>query len=622
MALETSCSLLEYIKKKFRIVYVDTEFQFDVSMSYPQRVLCFVYKDETTNNVIKDWVLDDQVVHPKFDFEKTLFVCFKAEAEVGCFLKTLQGRPPFIFDCWTEYSKFYKNRRRCRLIDAAAAYGSPCNMTQEEKDEERNIIVLRDTWTSAESTRIMNYCEQDVLMTEQVFKGLMNDFEEFKKDSKRIFGEELTNEILLDQALARGQAVACVAKAQCNGMPVDNHKLVLFNTYWNDAKEGVIENFNKQLDLWEDGKFSNKKFSNLIYKLNLQDEWPKTPQGKFKTKEEVLDLFKEDFKEIKLLSRVFNLLNRAKLAEFNVSGDGRLRPPGGFKMFGTHTGRCAPSSKWIFGSSKWARNFLKPMPGHALVYLDYKSEEPFIAAHLADDGALKDAYDTGDVYLATAKTAKTIGHNADPKDQATKDVRKVYKVLCLAIFYAMGLRSVHKKLSKFDFTYSTAAGIHRKFKELYFKTFEYLENFKTNASAIGSIHTSCGWSRFFDNQNINPRSIQNWSIQAESAEVLRNALIRLTDSHIKVCAMVHDAFLIEAPIPELEDHIRTAKQCMIDAARFIVGGTIQVDAEVHLSNYKQEEEDQKIFDSIFEEIKKAEKNKMWSGKVSKCGQGY
>ena len=85
MGLETSGSLLEYIKKKFRIVYVDTEFQFDVSMSYPQRVLCFVYKDETTNNVIKDWVLDDQVVHPKFDFEKTLFDL----AEKGSFSNSL-----------------------------------------------------------------------------------------------------------------------------------------------------------------------------------------------------------------------------------------------------------------------------------------------------------------------------------------------------------------------------------------------------------------------------------------------------------------------------------------------------------------------------------------------------
>jgi len=61
-----------------------------------------------------------------------------------------------------------------------------------------------------------------------------------------------------------------------------------------------------------------------------------------------------------------------------MSEDGRYRPYGVFKMFGTHTGRCAPSSKWVFGTAKWGRNFMKPSFGNVLVYLDYKSEEPFI----------------------------------------------------------------------------------------------------------------------------------------------------------------------------------------------------------------------------------------------------
>ena len=115
----------------------------------------------------------------------------------------------------------------------------------------------------------------------------------------------------------------------------------------------------------------------------------------------------------------------------------------------------------------------------------------------------------------------------------------------------------------------------------------------------------------------------NWSIQSESAEVLRNALIRLTDAHIKVCAMVHDAFLIECPLPELEDQIRIAKRCMIEGARYIVGGTIQVTHETHLSNFKQTgkdgrpNKDQEIFDLIFEEINKY---KIGSGAVAKHGR--
>jgi len=124
-----------------------------------------------------------------------------------------------------------------------------------------------------------------------------------------------------------------------------------------------------------------------------------------------------------------------------------------------------------------------------------------------------------------------------------------------------------------------------------------------------------GWDRHFaENSFINQRSLMNWSIQSESAEVLRNALIRLTDKHIKVCAMVHDAFLIEVPIPESEDMIAQAKQCMVDAARYIVGGTIMVDVERIKGNYKQKPKYQKIWDLIFEEIEKY-KSELKHGRV-------
>ena len=116
-------------------------------------------------------------------------------------------------------------------------------------------------------------------------------------------------------------------------------------------------------------------------------------------------------------------------------------------MFGTHTGRCAPSSKWIFGTAKWGRNFMKPSYGNALVYLDYKSEEPFVAARLSGDKKLMDAYNTGDVYLATAKLAGLVDDGATKETHG--EVRLVFKVLSLAVFYMMGQRSVAKKLKKF-----------------------------------------------------------------------------------------------------------------------------------------------------------------------------
>ena len=96
--------------------------------------------------------------------------------------------------------------------------------------------------------------------------------------------------------MARGQAVACVAKSQRNGIPLDTPAVDDFNTHWADVKNAVIQRFNEDLDLWDsNNKFSNKKFYNLINKLDLLPEWPLTPKGKLKINNDTLELFEDSF---------------------------------------------------------------------------------------------------------------------------------------------------------------------------------------------------------------------------------------------------------------------------------------------------------------------------------------
>ena len=53
--------------------------------------------------------------------------------------------------------------------------------------------------------------------------------------------KKIGNGILLDQAIARGQAMVCVQKTQLNGIPVDNQLIEEFNKYWPDVKNSVIQ---------------------------------------------------------------------------------------------------------------------------------------------------------------------------------------------------------------------------------------------------------------------------------------------------------------------------------------------------------------------------------------------
>lgn len=85
-----------------------------------------------------------------------------------------------------------------------------------------------------------------------------------------------------------------------------------------------------------------------------------------------------------------------------------------------------------------------------------------------------------------------------------------------------------------------------------------------------------GWARFgwqiHTRDELNDRSLRNFPMQANGAEMLRIACILLTEAGIRVCAPVHDALLIEAPLDELDEAISTTKSLMREASRIVLDG--------------------------------------------------
>ena len=76
------------------------------------------------------------------------------------------------------------------------------------------------------------------------------------------------------------------------------------------------------------------------------------------------------------------------------------------------------------------------------------------------------------------------------------------------------------------------------------------------------------------------RTIKNFFAQAAGAEMLRCAAIAATEAGIRVCAPVHDAFLIEAPLNELNDAIETMRALMAKAALVVTNGLpVRIDCD-------------------------------------------
>ena len=596
---------LNYIKKNFDSVKtLDTEFRLDSTGTIPKAVLCYVYQDVFTGEVHRFWEHEKTIHKPHFDFDNTLIICFNAVAEVGCFLKHNIGIPRNIWDCYVENARLYKPFRMgpgaLSLLTTANFYNVKNVMSEEEKRQNLDLIINNTSYTLEEQKKILDYCQKDVEQTTGVFKAQVQDIET-KCNLKT--EEDYHNEI--QRIMFRGYSMGCVAKVEKNGIPIDNRLVNEFNTYWPKVKDSLIEKYNKDLDVFKGLTLDQNKFETFINRLGLKDTWPKLNSGRYSADVKTIQRF-IDVPEIKKFSEIKSFLNMTKLSAYTPGGDGRVRTS--LMMFGTVTSRTTPSTaKYPFNSSRWARNFMKPSWGSVLVYCDYKSQEPAIQGYLSGDQNLINAYRSGDIYLHTAHLCKMAPITATKKTH--RDVRNIFKILFLANGYGAGPLWVSSKLKV---NLSRAKQLQIMFRKIYKTYFTWIEAIINGSSITGCLRSELGWERRIKtmfkinklgNKTSIKRSLLNWPIQTNGAEVLRTALMDLTDANFEVNALVHDAVLLSLPYPEHKELLKEVKEIMVRASIKVVGGPIDVDHEIIFSNWKQEEEYQKSFDDIISEIK-------------------
>jgi hypothetical protein len=87
----------------------------------------------------------------------------------------------------------------------------------------------------------------------------------------------------------------------------------------------------------------------------------------------------------------------------------------------------------------------------------------------------------------------------------------------------------------------------------------------------GSLHTVFGWTVHVG-ENANPRSLRNFPMQGNGAEMLRLACCLATERGIEVCAPIHDAVLICAPLDRLKDDVARMRAAMAEASRIVLAG--------------------------------------------------
>ena len=293
--------------------------------------------------------------------------------------------------------------------------------------------------------------------------------------------------------------------------------------------------------------------------------WPRLDSGRLDLSD---DTFREMARAYPRSRRCANCAAPCPKCGFPIlqlGQDGRNRTM--LSAFRARTGRNQPSNtKFIFGPSVWLRGLIQPPPGYGIAYIDWAQQEFGIAAALSGDPLMMEAYRSGDPYLAFAKQA-----GAAPPDatKAThKAVRDQFKSTVLAVQYGMGADALAQRIGQPPIRARELLRLHRETYRVFWRWSDAAVDY---AMLTGSLHTVFGW-RVQVPPISNPRSLPNFPMQANGAEMLRLACCLATERGIEVCAPVHDAVLICAPLERLDADVARMQDAMREASRIVLDG--------------------------------------------------
>ena len=96
----------------------------------------------------------------------------------------------------------------------------------------------------------------------------------------------------------------------------------------------------------------------------------------------------------------------------------------------------------------------------------------------------------------------------------------------------------------------------------------------------GYLETVFGW-RVHVGPDANPRSLRNFPMQANGAEMMRLACCLATERGIVVCCPVHDALLVEGPAEDIDAVVSQTQRAMREASELALPGfPLRTDAKI------------------------------------------
>jgi hypothetical protein len=538
------------------LVVVDFEYA-EGSTGNPLRPTCMVAHELVTGCTWRLWREELQALTAApFDVGPgTLFIGFKAESELQCFLSLGWKLPCHSLDLYSEW-RWRSNGSphplpENSLINVASRYGID-TMTSAMKDTFRAMFILDAEFTPEQRIRALSYCEADVMTTVALYHAMVREAP-----------------FRLPASCYRGRFTKAAARVQHEGVPLDLERERRFRRHRMTMRAQIITEGDRGFGVYDEGHaFRHECFAAMLRARGVR-HWPRTEKsGQLRTDRDTLKTMARVHRWLEPWRKTKNLADTLENWNLQCGKDGRNRYS--VMPFGTLTGRNAASSnRFIFGLPSGLRPLIKPAEGMAVAICDWQCQEIGIAASLSGDAGLLAAFNTGDPYIAFA----ILAGNAPPgARQATHPrARKIHKTPLLGVCYGMG---AHTLAARIGIGIGEARALLEAVQRLYPVFWTWCRRVISHANFQGDLVTPFDKWRFQVHARTKVTTLRNFMMQATGASIMRLAAIATTEERLSVGGIVHDAFVLIAPDTEIERDVAHLLEIMAEAAEKVCGVAI------------------------------------------------
>lgn len=528
------------------------DFEFIAKPGEHPDVVCLCAKELRSGRTLRLWRDRLGSTPPYRTDAGALFVCFAATAEVACHLALGWPVPEKILDLSPVFRCLVNGREvpEGKGLLGALAYFGLNSIGAKRKDAMRNRILQGWPFSPEEIEQILAYCASDI-------------------DALVALLSKLLPYIDLGTALHWSEFVAVSAVMEHRGVPID---MEIFSQLqdkqaWTFVRDAIVPQVDAQYGVYvkgEDGEwhFSIALFEKYLARVGI--DWPQHETGKLDLRRKTFEGMCKSWPVLEPLRQLRYTRDKLRRIKLAVGADGRNRTV--LWPFQAKTSRTQPkASKWIFSPAVWLRSLIKPGPGRAIAYIDFSSMEFLIAAADAEDEFMLELYNTGSPYIEFAKRFDQAPEAATKKTH--EKVHERYKVGCLGSQYGMQCETLAQQLGVSTFAAHEMLNQHR---GLFSKYWAWVEDWVAHALDTGVMNTALGWTCHTGITEFNARSIGNFPVQATGGDILRIVCIWTNRLGIELCAPVHDAVLIEAPIDRIEADVALVQEIMRRASRVVL----------------------------------------------------